>query len=97
MGKPSLGDIFTYHAPFGNQPARYNGIRAEGWRLAQQIVDNTPPSREQSLAITAVQEAVMWANAAIAINEKAPLPVLGQPDTNEQAAGQLAAVTQESN
>jgi len=32
-------------------------------------VANTPESREQSLAITALEEAVMWANAAIARRE----------------------------
>lgn len=37
--------------------------------LAGHIVSTTPPSREQSLSLTALQEAVMWANAAIAHHE----------------------------
>ena len=34
--------------------------------LAVQIVATTLPSREQSLALTALEEALMWANKAIA-------------------------------
>ena len=37
--------------------------------MAEEIVKHTPPSREQSLALTALEECVMWANAAIARNE----------------------------
>ena len=60
---------FTYHSPKSNQPARYELIRDTAYRLAHMIVDITPPSREQSLALTALEEAVMWANAAIARRE----------------------------
>lgn len=34
--------------------------------LAVQIVATTPPSREQALALTALEESLMWANKAIA-------------------------------
>jgi len=37
--------------------------------LAIDIIQNTPPSREQSLAITHLEEAIFYANAAIARNE----------------------------
>lgn len=63
---------FTYHAPFGDQPDRYVAIRAKAKELALFIVGNTPGSREQSLALTSLEETVMWANAAIARNEKEP-------------------------
>ena len=36
--------------------------------LATWIVENTPATREQSLALTSLQEAAMWCNAAIAVN-----------------------------
>ena len=36
--------------------------------LATWIAENTPVSREQSLALTSLQEAAMWTNAAIAVN-----------------------------
>lgn len=60
---------FSYHAPKEDQPARYTSIRNAAKGLAELIVDTTPESREQSLAITALEEAVMWANAAIARRE----------------------------
>jgi hypothetical protein len=49
--------------------ARYEEIRRSGLYLAGVVNSQTPPSREQSLALTAIEEAVMWANAAIARNE----------------------------
>ncbi len=70
MAAPDLNAIFTYHSPFGNQPERYVAIRAKALELARLVQESTPASREQSLAVTSIQQAVMWANAAIAINEK---------------------------
>lgn len=60
---------FTYHPPRGDQLPRFSDIRAQAHALAQRIVETTPGCREQSLAITAIEEAVMWANAAIARRE----------------------------
>lgn len=60
---------FRYHPPHGDQPVRYSRITEACRDLAFLIVDLTPSSREQSLALTAIQEARMWANASIAINE----------------------------
>jgi len=60
---------FTYHSPKGSQPERYVALRNKARELAMDILAKTPTSREQSLALTALEEAVMWANAAIARNE----------------------------
>jgi hypothetical protein len=60
---------FTYHAPKGDQPDRYNKIRDSCFDLACLIQDLCPESREKSLAITKLEEVVMWANASIARNE----------------------------
>lgn len=60
---------FTYHPPQEDQPVRYTEIRDRAKALAFKIVELTPYSREQSLALTKLEEAVMWANAAIARNE----------------------------
>ena len=68
----SIENNFTYHKPFGNQPERYQQLRDGGKALAIQIVLQTPPSREQSLALTKLEEAIFWANAAIARNEVEP-------------------------
>ena len=60
---------FSYHAPKGTQPERYVEIRAGAHELAARIDEMCPESREKSLAITHLEEAVMWANAAIARRE----------------------------
>lgn len=57
---------FTYHAPKGDQPRRYEELRAQARKLAELIVDLTPESREQSLALTNLEQTAFWANAAIA-------------------------------
>jgi hypothetical protein len=64
-----VNNTFQYHAPKGDQPSRYEAIRAKARELATLIQESTPASREQSLALTNLQQAVMWANASIAINE----------------------------
>lgn len=66
------GDIrrrFTYHAPKADQPQRYVVLRDAAHDLARLIVTETPPSREQALALTKLEEAIFWANASIARNE----------------------------
>ena len=60
---------FTYHPPVEGQAPRYMEIRALGRALAENIIESCPRSRERALALTKVEEAVMWANAAIARNE----------------------------
>jgi hypothetical protein len=56
----------TYHRPCGCRIAKHTAIRDEARALAHQLVDRVPPGRELSLALTAIEEAVMWANAGIA-------------------------------
>lgn len=60
----------AYHAPRGNQVERYETIRSAVKELKFLIVRNTPPSREQSSALTALDDATFWANASIARHEK---------------------------
>ena len=60
---------FSYHAPKDDQPERYEAIRHKCSMLAAYICEKCPESRERSLALTKLEEAVMWANAAIARNE----------------------------
>lgn len=60
---------FTYHAPKGDQPARYEQLRNKAKEFALLIAELTPASREQSLALTELEKSVMFANAAIARNE----------------------------
>lgn len=65
----NIDETFKYHKPMGNQGERYVILREKAKELAFLIQQHTPTSREQSVALTNLQQAVMWANAAIAINE----------------------------
>lgn len=73
MGQPiedaELVKRFTHHPPKGDQVERYGALREKGLELARSIVANSPASREQSLALTNLETAIMFANAAIARNE----------------------------
>jgi len=60
---------FTYHPPQDGQRERYEEIRDKFGELACRLTALCPPSRELSLAMTKIEEAVMWANASIARNE----------------------------
>lgn len=70
MPEYPLENIFTYHAPFGTQQGRYTDLRRGAKDLAKTILDHCPDSRERSLALTNLEQAIFWANAAIARNEK---------------------------
>lgn len=86
--------IFTYHPPFGTQQERYVALRNSAKAHADMILAFTPPSREQSMALTDLQRSTQMANAAIAINEMNPitfvdaaLPVLEGPGGSDVGQG----------
>lgn len=60
---------FTYHPPKEGQPEKYAQVRELAHNYAKFIQDACPQSRELSLALTKIEESVMWANASIARNE----------------------------
>lgn len=64
-----LDNDYTYHSPKDDQASRYVEIREAAKTLAWIIVTRSPASREQSVALTHLDEVVMNANAAIARNE----------------------------
>ena len=59
---------FMYHSPVKGQAQKYVQIRDKAKDFALFINNQCPNSREKSLAITKLEEAVMWANASIARN-----------------------------
>ena len=67
--KEQINNNFKHHAPKGNQVEKYERLRNEARALAHLIDDFCPNSREKSLAITKLEEAIMWSNASIARNE----------------------------
>lgn len=67
MDNLDLDNRFTYHPPRDHEQAdKYVYLRKTARLLAGDIDSMCPDSREKSLAITHLEEAVMWANAAIA-------------------------------
>lgn len=70
MNQDDLNNRFSYHAPSTEDVAdTHEDIRQECQNLATFIVLYTPESREQSLAVTKLEEVMYWANAAIARNQ----------------------------
>jgi hypothetical protein len=63
-----LANRFTFHQASGAQAANYEVIRAAGLTMARELLAYCPPSHELQKAIDAIDQAVMWANAAIARN-----------------------------
>lgn len=69
MELPTPSEIenrFTYHAPTTAQIPLYESNRARAREYAGWLVANIPPSRELSLALTNLEQVVMWSNAAVA-------------------------------
>lgn len=60
---------FMYHPPKGDQVERYKFLRSMGLEMAQVIEACCPESRERSIAMTKLDEVIMFSNAAIARNE----------------------------
>lgn len=58
------------HAVGASQIMRMQDITRGVIQLMHCVNQHCPPSRERSLAITKLEEAKMWANAAISKNEK---------------------------
>lgn len=63
------GMAFTYRPPLATQPARYVSIRQAANDFAKLLNESCPRSRELSLAMTNLEQVVMWGNASIARNE----------------------------
>lgn len=67
--KMTVEDIekrFTYHKPKPGQPEMYTSLRGAARSLALQMLEMVPEGREKALAITKLEESIMWANAGIA-------------------------------
>jgi hypothetical protein len=63
---PDLEIRFKFHAADAAKQERHRDVRQKCWALAEFICKECPPSRELSIALTKVEEVMLWANAAIA-------------------------------
>ena len=72
---------FAYHKPADDSVAiRHENVRFVCREAAKAILSMVPAGREQSLAITKLEEAMMWANAASAREQ--PMDLTTAPDTS---------------
>lgn len=68
MNNEEIENRFTYHKPTEEKAEKYPKIRDKAKELAKLISELVPSGREQALALTKLEEVVMWANAGIARN-----------------------------
>ena len=66
---------FSYHKPDTERAAKHDSLRGALQAAADIVVESTPPGREQSLAVTKLEEAMFWANAALARPKQEGPPV----------------------
>lgn len=57
---------FAFHPATPTTGLVHAAVRDLFRLVAHEIANNTPAGREQSLALTKLEESMMWANAAIA-------------------------------
>ncbi|QBI95985.1 hypothetical protein SEA_MISSDAISY_5 [Mycobacterium phage MissDaisy] len=77
-----IANRFTFHP--ANSVARQNaheGVRSACRQLARYFDEYLPPGRHKALALTSLEEAMHWANAAIACQDGNPAQ---PPPTEEQ-------------
>lgn len=67
MDQSELVKRFDYHPPLTDDvKLRHEAVRSTLKSAAAVLVQLVPEGREQSLMVTAIEEAMMWANAGIA-------------------------------
>ena len=74
--RKSMGDALqdfnrrcTYYKPPNPETvAAHQAIRQAAVEMGSEIIGRCPPGREVSLALTKIEEAMFWGNAAIARN-----------------------------
>jgi hypothetical protein len=59
---------FSFHPATDLTGPMHEEVRTRCYALARSLADSLPKCRETSLALTHLQNTMMWANAAIAIH-----------------------------
>ena len=71
MHNDEITHRFTFHPPSGDADVeQYTRFRAYAKGFAEMLNAQLPENREKSLAVTKVEEALMWANASYARGER---------------------------
>lgn len=67
VGELDLEHIFKYHRPDPNQVDSHERVRRGGKFFASILIASTPAGADQTAAVRKIREAIMTANAAIAL------------------------------
>lgn len=69
--RAELERLFNYHAPPNEAVKEAHWlVRKQMLGAAEMVVDNTPRCQERVVALRKLQEAMFWANAAVARNHE---------------------------
>lgn len=95
LGEQELEKRLGYHPATQDTVPLFEANRRAVLEAARQLDTTCPPGRELALAHTALQEALMWANAAVACN-LSPVedPAGRQPNPLVQAMADRSAAEQ---
>lgn len=64
----SILNVFSYHAPTHEKSTKYDALRSAAADLALEIARLCPKSADRTVALRKVREAVMYANASVALD-----------------------------
>ena len=79
MKNEDIDELFAYHAPkVQADKDQHQSVRATLALATKDIAQNLPYSRERALFITSMQQAAMWANAALALHRDDPPAMNGE-------------------
>lgn len=70
----SLDNNFKYHAPTQEKIAKHELVRSTFQDAAEGMKITLPQGREAAIVQTKIEEAMFWANAAIARELEIPAP-----------------------
>lgn len=70
MANPDLRKRYEFHTTGDEQRSEHDALREATFQAAEYIDTHVPDGREKSLALTKIEEAKFWANAAIAAKYK---------------------------
>jgi hypothetical protein len=66
MTEEQLSHWFSYHAPEGDDLAKYAAIRKAAHDYANVVNANCPESADKTHAIRIIRDSAMWANSSVA-------------------------------
>lgn len=69
-----IEDVLGYHPATSDTAPRHAAVRDAAIAFARELITHAPSSPERTLAFRHAQQAMMYGNAAIAINGGGPVP-----------------------